>query len=85
MLEDAELGYSPLPPPPTNMQHKWHKLRGKERLDMSNEEDKRALQESIHYCRYALAIYTWYLYVFDRSELKFAVVNVGGERLMRDV
>ncbi len=86
MLEVAELGYSALPPPPTNRQHnKWHKLRGKEILDITNEEDRIALEESVHYCRYALAIYTWYLYLFDRSELKFSVVNVGGEHLMSDI
>ncbi len=75
--EVAELGYSALPLRPDMRHNKWYRLRGKRILDITNEDDRTALEESVHYIRYALAIYTWYLYLFDRS-VTLAVVNVGG-------
>eukprot|EP00903_Cladosiphon_okamuranus_P015368 g14194.t1 len=43
----------------------FFKVRGRQVLDVANPEDERVLAEISHFSRYALAIYTWYLYMFD--------------------
>ncbi|CAN0231217.1 unnamed protein product, partial [Laminaria digitata] len=42
------------------------KVRGLSLVDVTVEEDRKALEEVNHFARYALAMYTWYLYVFER-------------------
>ncbi|KAG5189207.1 hypothetical protein JKP88DRAFT_302526 [Tribonema minus] len=45
---------------------KWWRVAGRRVLDVDSGADRRVLEEATHFSRYALAIYTWYLYVFDR-------------------
>ncbi|CAN0394058.1 unnamed protein product, partial [Hapterophycus canaliculatus] len=42
------------------------RVRGRPLLDVTNPDDRTALAEISHFSRYALAIYTWYLYIFER-------------------
>ncbi|CAN0283087.1 unnamed protein product, partial [Ectocarpus fasciculatus] len=44
----------------------FYRVEGLQVLDVTRSEDRSALEEISHFSRYALAIYTWYLYVFER-------------------
>jgi len=70
MTEDVESGRSvndiPLQYKNRVMKHnKWWRVGARKVLDMENSEDKRLLDEAAYFSRYALAIYSWYLYIFD--------------------
>lgn len=45
---------------------KWGRVGGKKVVDIEKPDELLLLREGAHFSQYALAIYTWYLYVFDK-------------------